>query len=448
MFTINGKFTTAKVMIDDVEEECVKQIVGFVNHPAFTNPVAIMPDTHAGKGSVIGFTMPMTSKVIPNVIGVDIGCGMLALNFGKELPITLSELDHKIRQRVPFGFDVHCQSSQFKYNMKDFPWREVRSLAHNFSFAYNEKFGTNYYFDGYDMNWFEQKCKTIGADLGRTIKSIGTLGGGNHFIEVGKDDNENHWIVIHTGSRNFGKCVCEYWQGMASSVIRKEKQEEFKNRVEEIRSKYFGMDIKSKIKEAKEEIGLSDNFKDDLQYLEGQHAMNYLYDMIFAQIFAEVNRWQIAHIINGILFPLSSTFVNSKDHIETVHNFIDFRDFIIRKGSIRSYVGERMIIPFNMRDGILLCEGKSNSDWNFSAPHGAGRLMSRSQAKKNLNLEIFKKEMEGIYSTSVIDATLDEAPGAYKDASVIESAIEPTAKILLKIKPIMNMKDNGKKEFK
>lgn len=448
MFEIVGKYTTAKVMIDDVEESCASQIHGFVNHPAFTNPIAIMPDTHAGKGSVIGFTMPMTSKVIPNVTGVDVGCGMLALNIGKELPLTPSKLDHKIRQRVPFGFEVHSQSSQMKFGMKNFPWHEAKTLAHNFSLAYNEKFGTNHYFDGYNVNWFAQKCDETGADLGRCIKSIGTLGGGNHFIEVGKDENENYWIVIHTGSRNFGKCICDYWQNMASKVVRQGKQEKFKERIAEIREQYTGMQIKKKIKEARKELGfdLFGNVSQDLQWLEGEHAMGYLYDMIFAQVYASVNRWYIAHIINGILNPLSSAFVNAPGgHIETVHNFIDFHDFIIRKGAIRSYVGEKMIIPFNMRDGILVCEGKSNDDWNCSAPHGAGRLMSRAQAKKRLKLEDFEKQMNGIYSTSVVASTLDEAPDAYKDASVIESAIEPTATILTKIKPILNMKDNGKK---
>lgn len=195
------------------------------------------------------------------------------------------------------------------------------------------------------------------------------------------------------------------------------------------------MEIKTKIKEARVELGLDDNFSDELQYLEGDYAMGYLYDMIFAQKYAEVNRALIAKSILNILG------LTEIDRIETVHNFVDFRDFIIRKGSVRSYVGERFILPFNMRDGILICEGKSNPEFNFSAPHGAGRLMSRSQAKKNIDIDTFTKQMEGIYSTSVNSSTLDEAPDAYKDAKVIEGAIEPTANILFRIKPILNMKD-------
>ena len=256
----------------------------------------------------------------------------------------------------------------------------------------------------------------------------------NHFIEFGKDDNGNYWVVIHTGSRNFGKCVCDYWQNMATSVIRKDKQEQLKLRIEEIRKTYTGMEIKAKIKEARTSLGLDAVVSDELQYLEGENAHGYLYDMIFAQKYAEVNRAYIASTILKILG------VNEIDRIETVHNFIDFRDFIIRKGAIRSYVGERMIIPFNPRDGILICEGKSNPDFNFSAPHGAGRVMSRAQAKKTITDEMAENAMRGIYASA---KPKDESPLAYKDAKVIEQAIEPTATILLKIKPVMNMKDGG-----
>jgi RNA-splicing ligase RtcB len=224
---------------------------------------------------------------------------------------------------------------------------------------------------------------------------------------------------------------------MASSVVRKDKQEQLKLRIEEIRNTYKGMEIKAQIKKARADLGLDAVVSDELQYLDGANAKGYLYDMIFAQKYAEVNRAYIASTILKILG------FNEMDRIETVHNFIDFRDFIIRKGSVRSYVGERFILPFNMRDGILICEGKSNPEWNYSAPHGAGRVMSRAQAKKNIKLENFAKQMDGIFSTSVCNSTLDEAPDAYKDAKVIEAAIEPTAKILARIKPIMNMKDGG-----
>ena len=432
MFEIRGKFTSAKVMIDQLEPSCVAQVTSFVNHPAFTNSVAIMPDAHTGKGSCIGFTMPMTNKVIAQIIGVDIGCGMLAINIGPNLPLSLDVLDYKIRRAVPFGMNTHDKAI---LNMeREFPFRDVRGLAHNFSLAYNQKFGTNSYFDGYDYRWFVKKCHDIGANLGRVCQSIGTLGGGNHFIEVGKDDNGDYWIVIHTGSRNFGKCVCDYWQNMASSVVRKDKQEQLKSRIEEIRKTYTGMEIKAQIKKARASLGLDAVVSDELQYLEGENAHGYLYDMIFAQKYAKVNRAYIASTILKILG------VNEIDRIETVHNFIDFRDFIIRKGAIRSYVGERMIIPFNPRDGILICDGKSNPDWNYSAPHGAGRVMSRSQAKKNITDEMAENAMKGIFASA---KPKDESPLAYKDAKIIEEAIEPTANIFFRIKPVLNMKDSG-----
>lgn len=429
MFTINGKFTTAKVMIDDVEEQCVAQIVAMCNNPAFTNPIAVMPDTHAGKGSVIGFTMPLTNKIIPAVVGVDISCGMLAINIGKDLSMSLEEIDHRIRKAVPFGFETHKKSI---INMeRDFPWKDVRTLSHNFSLAYNEKFRTNAYFNGYDYRWFEQKCRDIRADLGRIIKSIGTLGGGNHFIEIGKDLNDDYWFVIHTGSRNLGKCICEYWQNMASKVIHKDKQENFQKKVEEIRQNFKGMEIKEKIKEARIELGLDDYVSDALQYLEGENAHGYLYDMIFAQKYAEVNR---AYIASSIIDCLG---VKEYDRIETVHNFIDFRDFIIRKGAIRSYEGERMIIPGSPSFGVLICEGKSNTEWNCSAPHGFGRLMSRAQAKRSITDEMANEAMKGVYASQ---KPKDESPLAYKDPEIIQKCIEPTAKIINRIIPILNMK--------
>lgn len=441
MFQINGKYTSAKVMIDNVEPECIAQIQNFTNHPAFTNPVAIMPDTHAGKGSVIGFTMPMTEKIIPNVIGVDIGCGMLSINIG-HLPISLEALDSKIRKLVPFGFDTHDRGIIHMKN--DFPWHDVNTIARKFAMAYNKKYNKNINPPIYDMKWFESKCSNMGANLKRIISSIGTLGGGNHFIEVGVSENGTNWITIHTGSRNFGKQVCDYWQNYGSKIVRQNKQELLNKQITDIRSKFTGMEIKNQIRIARENLGMDVNVSDELQYLEGDNAYGYLFDMIFAQKYAEVNRSSIASLILNNVLNLNTSEMFK---IECVHNFIDFNDFIIRKGSIRSYVGEEMIIPFNMRDGILICEGKSNPDWNFSAPHGAGRLMSRAKAKKEIDINTFKDQMKDIYSTSVSEGTLDEAPDAYKDAKIIEAAIEPTAKIIARIKPIMNMKDQGKKGY-
>lgn len=436
MFKITGKFTTATVMIDDVEEKCIGQITKMASHPSFTNPIAIMPDTHAGMSSVIGFTMPMVKdNIIPNVIGVDIGCGMLSMNFGRHIDrIDLAKFDLDVREEIPFGCRVN--DAPVIDMKKDFPWEDVNNSLKVFINTYNEKFGTSHRSIEYDMNWFLAKCKQIKVDPTRIIAGIGSLGGGNHFIEMGVDLNEDRWVTIHTGSRNFGKMICEFWQDRAHAAIL-ERQPSLNDAIKEIRSKYTGHDIKTKIDEARAKLSLSNtNSKDDLQCLVGSDAIGYLIDMIFAQAYAKFNR---KYIGDAICRVLGGGF---KDSIECIHNYIDFDDMIIRKGSIRSYVGERMIIPFNMRDGILICEGKGNPDWNFSAPHGAGRVLSRSGAKKSLSMDEFTEQMKDIYSTSVVPGTLDEAPGAYKDAAIIEDAIGPTATIINRIKPICNMKDN------
>jgi len=437
---MTGKYTTAKVMIDNVEESCISQITSFINHPAFTNPISIMPDTHWGKGAVIGFTMPMTQKIIPNVIGVDIGCGMLSQDLGEKLSMSYDELDKIIRDKIPFGSNMHDKA--VIHLKKDFPWNEVRKTAKDFTNAFNVKFNTSYSPEIYEgeEKWFQNKCKQINANERRIINSIGTLGGGNHFIEIGKDDIKNHfWLTIHTGSRNFGKCVCEYWQYYATKIVRKGKDFSIKTEIENIRKTYTGKDIESEIRKLRNDAG-TDNVKNVMDYLEDEDAMHYLADMIFAQKYAEVNRKYIADIICDVL---DSSIKSRSDlkRISCVHNFIDFRDFIVRKGAIRSYTGEEMIIPFNMHDGLLFCKGKSNSEWNYSAPHGAGRVYSRAKAKQIIDVEKFKDSMKDIYSTSVGFNTLDEAPEAYKNSKMIEEAIEPTAEIIMRVKPVMNMKD-------
>jgi len=426
-------------MIDDVEESCVSQIHHFTNHLAFTNPVAIMSDCHAGKGSVIGFTMEMTDKIIPNVIGVDLSCGVRSIDIGKSLNISLEELDRKIRKSVPFGTDIHEKAV---INMKkDFPWRRLNIQAEKFTMAYFNKFGINLNPPDYNIDWFLEKSKQIGVNLKRAINSIGTLGASNHFCEVGISKNGNsYWITVHSGSRNFGKCVCEYWQNRAIRILNEDKRNLLQNRILQIREEHkeTPRQIKEEIKEVRKKLGLDYgiNMK-GCEWLEGTDATGYLFDMIFSQMYAEINREYMIRAIEKIIKT------ERTDEIETIHNFIDFNDLIIRKGAIRSYEGERMVIPFNMRDGILICEGRSNKDWNCSAPHGAGRTMSRSQANKVLDLEEFKNQMKDIYSTSVGKNTLDEAPGAYKDSSIIENTISPTAIIRDRIKPILNLKDGG-----
>lgn len=392
MLEYRGQYGQAKVMIDDIDTMTVSQIYDFLNHPSFTNPIAIMPDTHAGNGAVIGFTMEMTDSVIPNVVGVDINCGMLSINFGKNVlaEMTRPDIDDAIRSHVPFGTNVHRKT----INIEDAFWDIVFIEHRNFVMKYNKRFATHYDITKFDMKWLESKCEEIGMDLTRTVQSLGTLGGGNHFIELGKSQlTGDYWFTIHSGSRQFGLKVCKYWQKKAG--------------------------------------------KGALASLTGDDMFGYLSDMVFAQMYANLNRLYMASFVRE---ACNLDLTDVKQKVSTCHNFIDFDDFIIRKGAIRSYLNEYMIIPFNMEDGILLCEGLSNPEWNYSAPHGAGRVGSRSWAKKNLNLSEAENRMK---KNDIYFSTLptDELKGAYKDPKIIEEAIKPTAIIIDRFKPVLAMKD-------
>jgi tRNA-splicing ligase RtcB (3'-phosphate/5'-hydroxy nucleic acid ligase) len=443
MLEIRGKYTTATVMIDDVEESCLKQIYTMVNNPVFTEHIVIQPDTHSGKGSVIGFTMLLGSKIIPAIVGSDIGCGMLSFNVGDSITENkdkLLKIDEKIRNVIPFGSNVQQKSAvPSKYFEKNFPWSEANDIAKKFIVNYNNKFGTDFKFVEFDYDWFLNKQKSIGMRQDAEL-AIGTLGGGNHFIEVGKSVNTGEvWITIHCGSRNFGKEICDFHQNKAKKNLEYKRNVGLKSKIEEIRKTSVPSEIEFKIKEAKKELGIdfTDININGMEFLEGQDAINYFTDMIFTQVYAKFNRKRISENITKTLG------IDIKESIECNHNYINFDDMIIRKGSISSYVGEKIIIPFNMADGLLICEGKSNPEWNFSAPHGAGRLMSRGEANKNIDIEKFKFRMKDIVSTSVGKSTLDEAPQAYKNPKMIESAIEPTVTILDRVKPILNLKDGG-----
>jgi len=444
MIIFEGKYTQAKVMIDQIDESCSSQITQFINHPAFTNPVAIMPDTHAGKGSVIGFTMEMTDKIIPNTIGVDIGCGMLSVSLPTGIHLYLKRVDEMIREAIPFGFEVH--DTKPLMNMERyFPWKMLSEQNRQFCMAFNRKFNKSMTPIEYTYDWFLHKCNAINMNAIRANNSLGTLGGGNHFIEMGESkNNKNIWLTVHTGSRQLGERICRYWQTMPVAADRKKAEMIFKVSLDKAKSLYTTKQDRKKIpaviKGLKQELGLDRPSKSrELDYIEDAHLEGYLTDMIFAQTYAKVNRQLIINKIIELL-DISS---QPPPPIDTIHNYIGFNDFIIRKGAISSYEKQVMIIPFNMRDGILICEGKSNPEWNYSAPHGAGRVLSRAKAKEKLDLAEFEKQMNGIYSTSVGKSTLDEAPDAYKDPEIVEKAIEPTAIVLDRIKPIINLKAGG-----
>lgn len=390
-----------KIFTDNIEEEAVNQINLLLEQEPFKDcKVRIMPDVHTGKGCVIGFTADLGDKVIPNIVGVDIGCGMLCVELGK-IDLDLEKLDKIINENIPAGRNIREQKLTSFDKIKElYCLRELK-----------------------DSNKFE--------------KAIGTLGGGNHFIEVDVDDDDNKYLVIHTGSRNMGKQVADYYQNLAIELC--SCKEEMWKRKDEIINTYKEQGRKNEIQKALKDLEkqYKNNTPDlpkDLCYLTGEYREDYLHDMEICQEYASLNRKNIAlEILNKYGIVAVSKF-------ETIHNYICFDDNIVRKGAIRANKGERVIIPINMRDGSIIAVGKGNKDWNNSAPHGAGRIMSRIKAKETFNLEEFKKSMEGIYTTSCVEETIDEAPFVYKPIEEIINNIGDTVKIEKIIKPIYNFK--------
>lgn len=396
-----------KIFTNNIEQEAVDQINLLLDQPAFADSkVRIMPDVHAGKGCVIGFTGDLGDKVIPNIVGVDIGCGMLCVKLG-QVDIDLEELDNIIREYVPSGFEVH-DARKVKFD-------ELQEL----------------------------KCYRDLKDTKRLERSIGTLGGGNHFIEIDVDKYNNNYLVIHTGSRNLGKQVAEYYQELANQLCNyniaeyKEKQRELIATYKEQGRK---QEIQSALEELKKEYQVNSNkIPKDLAYLEGTYRDDYLHDMKICQDFAVVNRREIANtIIENLMGYIYS--INDFSYFETIHNYISFDDNIVRKGAISAKKGKRVLIPMNMRDGCIIGIGKGNNDWNQSAPHGAGRIMSRMKAKEILNMDEYRDSMKDIYTTSVNEDTLDEAPFVYKPMQEIIDCIGDTVDIVDIIKPIYNFK--------
>ncbi len=404
MIELKGKHTIAKVFTDNIDQETISQIINLCNQD-FTkeSKIRIMPDTHAGKGCVIGFTANLGDKVIPNLIGVDIGCGMLCVKLGK-IDVDLHKLDDTIHQYIPAGRNIH------EGRILKFP--ELQEL----------------------------NCYRELKETKRIERSIGTLGGGNHFIELNQDDKNNVYLVIHSGSRNLGKQVADYYQNLAIE-LRSGKQDYYLKReqiIKEYKEQGKRKEIQSALKKLDAEYQTAQpDYPKELCFLEGVWRERYLHDMQICQEYALLNRATMASII------LDKWLNRNYHHFEsfqTIHNYINFKDNIIRKGSISAYKDEKVLIPINMRDGSLLCVGKGNPDWNYSAPHGAGRLMSRGKAKENISMEEYRKSMEGIFTTSVNLSTLDEAPMAYKSMNDIVDNIGDTVDILKVIKPIYNFK--------
>lgn len=365
MQTIKGKYNQANVMIDTVDETTRSQIQGFVNNPSFQNSyIAIMPDCHAGAGSCIGFTMQMNDRIIPDVVGVDIGCGMLSRKFDIE-SFDIPAFDVFIKENIPSGFSINDKA-----------------------------------YTGFDF--FLKVVRKIGMDGGRAILSIGTLGGGNHFIEAGYGADGKLWVTIHSGSRNFGLQIATYHGIKAKEICAK-----------------WGADTQ----------GIP------FLLVDSEEGRDYIADQLIGSQYASINR-------ETMMNKLEKFFRKAPvDSIESRHNFID-ETGMIRKGATPAHEGQRVIIPFNMRDGLALCVGKGSKKYNFSAPHGAGRILSRSKAKAILDVEYFQEDMKqsGVYTTTANAGTLDESPDAYKDMSIILDNIKETVDVIEMVKPVYNFK--------
>ncbi|MBQ8895792.1 MAG: RtcB family protein [Clostridia bacterium] len=395
MIELRGRYGEAKVFTDVVDSESISQVIELLNQPYSENSrIRMMPDIHAGAGCTIGTTMTITDKVCPNLVGVDIGCGMETIRI-KESFIEPQALDKLIRREIPSGFSIRSKEHRFA--------KEIE---------------------------LERLICAKQVDIAKAYKSIGTLGGGNHFIEADKDDEGNIYIVVHSGSRHLGLEICKHYQKAGFDALNSRKSE-----VNEIVARLKAEGRESEIQKTLLAMGApSVHIPKELAYVEAHLMDAYLHDMAIAQEFARLNRIaMIDTIVKGLKLHVVEQFT-------TVHNYIDIESMILRKGAVSAREGEKLLIPINMRDGSLICIGKGNADWNYSAPHGAGRLMSRSEAKAQFTLSEYKKQMEGIYTTSVGRGTIDECPMAYKNMDDIVDNITPTAEIVKVIKPIYNFK--------
>ncbi|MBQ1508522.1 MAG: RtcB family protein [Erysipelotrichaceae bacterium] len=398
MERITGRYNEAVVYTDNIEEKAMEQIRSLCDLEVYKDSrIRIMPDVHAGAGCTIGTTMTLHGAVTPNLVGVDIGCGMEVVRIA-EKEIDFAKLDALIRKEIPSG-------------------RNTRSKAHQ-----------NAYRTGID----DLLCREEIRSLESEYCSIGTLGGGNHFIEVDRDEEGNLYLVIHSGSRHLGKEVAEIYQRKAYQQLNGNTKEDIQTLIDSLKAQGREKEIEEAVQKRKKEIRTE--VPKELAYCSGALYEDYIHDMKIMQEFADINRKTMMEIL------LAGMGLPEIERFTTVHNYIDTKKKILRKGSVSAEEGERLLIPINMKDGSLICIGKGNPEWNCSAPHGAGRLFSRSEAKKRYNVAEFAEAMKGIYTTSVSLSTLDECPMAYKSMEEIVANIKETARIERVIKPVYNFK--------
>lgn len=397
MITIQGLYNTAVCYTPALEDLAAKQIKAVCDQAEFAGcKIRVMPDVHAGKGCTIGTTMTIRDKIVPGMVGVDIGCGMETVELA-ESEIDFAKLDALIRKEIPYG-------------------REVRDTLH----ALNT-----------EIDLTQLRCADQ-VNLNRAMRSIGTLGGGNHFIEVDRSEDGRLFLIVHSGSRHLGTEVAEYYQNEGRRALWGGANYQIQEVIAQLKAEGRFKEIQKTISALRTEHELS--IPKDLAYVEGKLFEDYIHDMKITQQFAMLNR---KAMVDVIMMGMGFTAVES---FTTIHNYIDTDAMILRKGSVSAMTGEKLLIPINMRDGSLICVGKGNQAWNCSAPHGAGRLMSRRAAFNALSMEEFKREMEGIYTTCVLPDTLDESPMAYKSMDEIIDQIGPTAEIVERIRPVYNFK--------
>ena len=399
MIDIQGKYNMARCFVDEIDKTAAGQIKAVCDVEAFSqSKIRIMPDVHAGLGCTIGTTMTIIDKVVPGMVGVDIGCGMETVKI-QETEIDFEKLDNIAKYEIPSGFDI-------------------RETPHPYAGG---------------INLHELRCSPY-VNLIRAERSIGTLGGGNHFIEVDRDDDGALYLVIHSGSRHLGKETAEYYGSEGFKALCGNARFQIDAKIKELKESGNTKEIHKTIKEMKKQRAMMTPLPKDLAYVEGQLFEDYIHDMKLVQRFAVLNRQAMVDII------MQGMGWHEAERFTTIHNYIDTDNMILRKGAVSAQKGEKLLIPLNMRDGSLICIGKGNEDWNCSAPHGAGRVLSRKSAREQLSVDEYAEQMEGIYTSCVGVRTIDEAPMAYKDGSMIERLIGPTAEIVCKIKPVYNYK--------
>lgn len=432
MIELIGKYTKAKIFADTIEEGVYQQVYDIINCPAFENQTVVcMPDVHVGKSGPCGLVATIGNYICPEHIGVDIGCTVSMMLLDKKVPVEkYAEFERRIKNKIPFGFNINgkvvIDEKDFrKFLTKGFnryaqKWPEMLSDLPN---QVTEK-------------WITEQLKRLNVDEGVFYKSLGSVGGGNHFIEYNEQkDGDLAGLTCHFGSRNFGTKVCNYW-------MKKTVQPMSKNEMKE-KTEQFKKDYQKAGKSMKEYKKALDEFIENIRknhingYLSGEYMKEYLMDMSFCQLYAQYNHITVQNVIKDLLQKYGIKEVRT---ITSTHNFIDLEDHCLRKSSIRSYKGEEILVPFNMRDGVAICEGLSNPEWLNSCAHGAGRKMSRSKAKANVSIEDFKETMKDVYSTTVCKATLDESPMAYKDTDEIKDLIQETCKIKFMMIPKINIK--------